>query len=136
VARRDQSGASAFPSLAAYEQYRGLFGVYPDFVAADRIRDDSGCVLRYDRTFTYASVLKQAGNPPPRRDAAPRRRPGDEPDRFEGCHAAIARVSPPSTANLSFLLLPKLALALLSAVQAADEYLGSLRSVLVTDCAP
>jgi hypothetical protein len=25
---------------------------------------------------------------------------------------------------------------LLSAVQAADEYLGSLRSVLVTDCAP
>jgi hypothetical protein len=41
----------SFPSLAAYEQYRGLFGVDPDFVAADRIRDDSGCVLRYERTF-------------------------------------------------------------------------------------
>ena len=40
-----------FPSLAAYEQYRGLFGEHPDFVAADRIRDESGCVLRYERTF-------------------------------------------------------------------------------------
>jgi NIPSNAP protein len=41
----------SFPSLAAYEQYRALFGVDPDFVAADRIRDRSGCVLRYERTF-------------------------------------------------------------------------------------
>jgi hypothetical protein len=41
----------SFPSLAAYEQYRQLFGVDPDFVAADRIRDQSGCVLRYDRFF-------------------------------------------------------------------------------------
>ncbi|WP_406055125.1 NIPSNAP family protein [Kribbella sp. NBC_00889] len=41
----------SFPSLAAYEQYRQLFGVHPDFVAADKIRDDSGCVLRYERTF-------------------------------------------------------------------------------------
>jgi hypothetical protein len=41
----------SFPSLAAYEQYRMLFGKDPDFVAADRIRDDSGCVLRYERTF-------------------------------------------------------------------------------------
>lgn len=41
----------SFPSLAAYEQYRTLFGVDPDFVAADKIRDRSGCVLRYDRTF-------------------------------------------------------------------------------------
>lgn len=41
----------SFPSLAAYEQYRTLFGVDPDFVAADRIRDESGCVLRYSRTF-------------------------------------------------------------------------------------
>jgi hypothetical protein len=40
-----------FPSLAAYEQYRTSFGVHPDFVAADRIRDASGCVLRYERTF-------------------------------------------------------------------------------------
>jgi hypothetical protein len=41
----------SFPSLAAYEQYRGLFGTDPEFVAADRIRDESGCVLRYQRTF-------------------------------------------------------------------------------------
>jgi NIPSNAP len=41
----------SFPSLAVYEQYRGLFGNDPDFVAADRIRDESGCVLRYQRTF-------------------------------------------------------------------------------------
>jgi NIPSNAP len=41
----------SFPSLAAYEQYRSLFGTDPDFVEADRIRDDSGCVLRYDRSF-------------------------------------------------------------------------------------
>jgi hypothetical protein len=40
-----------FPSLAAYEQYRALFGTDPEFIAADRIRDDSGCVLRYERTF-------------------------------------------------------------------------------------
>jgi hypothetical protein len=41
----------SFPSLAAYEEYRKLFGVDPDFIAADRIRDESGCVLRYDRSF-------------------------------------------------------------------------------------
>ncbi|WP_026360306.1 NIPSNAP family protein [Amycolatopsis nigrescens] len=41
----------SFESLAAYEEYRGLFGVDPDFIAADRIRDDSGCVIRYTRTF-------------------------------------------------------------------------------------
>lgn len=41
----------SFPSLAAYEQYRALFGTHPDFIEADRIRDDSGCVLRYERTF-------------------------------------------------------------------------------------
>ena len=41
----------SFPSLAAYETYRNLFGLDPDFIAADRIRDDSGCVLRYERTF-------------------------------------------------------------------------------------
>jgi hypothetical protein len=41
----------SFPSLAAYEEYRTLFGVDPEFVAADRIRDESGCVVRYERTF-------------------------------------------------------------------------------------
>lgn len=41
----------SFPSLAAYEQYRTRFGVDPDFIAADKIRDDSQCVLRYERSF-------------------------------------------------------------------------------------
>lgn len=41
----------SFPSLAAYEEYRTLFGKHPDFIEADRIRDESGCVLRYDRSF-------------------------------------------------------------------------------------
>ncbi len=41
----------SFDSLAAYERYRTRFGTDPEFVAADRIRDDSGCVLRYKRTF-------------------------------------------------------------------------------------
>jgi hypothetical protein len=41
----------SFPSLAEYERYRERFGVDPDFIAADRIRDESGCVVRYDRTF-------------------------------------------------------------------------------------
>ena len=41
----------SFPSLAAYEDYRALFGTDPDFIEADRIRDESGCVLRYERTF-------------------------------------------------------------------------------------
>lgn len=41
----------SFESLASYERYRALFGVDPEFIAADRIRDDSGCVLRYERTF-------------------------------------------------------------------------------------
>jgi len=41
----------SFPSLALYEEYRGNFGSDPDFIAADRIRDESGCVLRYDRSF-------------------------------------------------------------------------------------
>ena len=41
----------SFPSLAAYEQYRARFGTDPDFIEADRIRDESSCVLRYERTF-------------------------------------------------------------------------------------
>jgi hypothetical protein len=57
----------SFPSLAAYEQYRSLFGVDPEFVEADRIRDESGCVLRYDRSFmrpllpTRLSTAGEAG---------------------------------------------------------------------------
>jgi hypothetical protein len=41
----------SFPSLADYERYRALFGVDEEFIAADRIRDESGCVKRYERTF-------------------------------------------------------------------------------------
>lgn len=40
-----------FPSLAAYEHYRQHFGTHPDFIAADDIRDRSGCVIRHTRTF-------------------------------------------------------------------------------------
>lgn len=50
----------SFPSLAAYERYRSLFGVHPDFVAADQIRDESGCVLRYERTFMRPLLPGQA----------------------------------------------------------------------------
>jgi hypothetical protein len=41
----------SFPSLAAYEDYRRKFGSDPDFIEADRIRDESNCVRRYDRSF-------------------------------------------------------------------------------------
>ena len=41
----------SFPSLAEYERYRERFGVDPDFVDADRIRDETGCVRRYERSF-------------------------------------------------------------------------------------
>ena len=41
----------SFPSLAEYERYRERFGEDPDVIAADRIRDESGCVIRYNRTF-------------------------------------------------------------------------------------
>jgi hypothetical protein len=40
-----------FPSLAAYEEYRQGFGRDPEFLAADRIREESGCVRRYERSF-------------------------------------------------------------------------------------
>jgi hypothetical protein len=41
----------SFPSLAAYEEYRQPFGRHPDYIATDRIRDESRCVLRYERSF-------------------------------------------------------------------------------------
>lgn len=50
-----------FPSLAEYERYRALFGVDPEFVAADRIRDESGCVLRYERSFMRPLLPGDAG---------------------------------------------------------------------------
>ena len=48
----------SFPSLAAYEQCRALFGSDPDFIEADRIRDQSGCVFRYERTFMWPSAAR------------------------------------------------------------------------------
>ena len=41
----------SFEDLASYERYRARFGTDPAFIAADRIRDDSRCVIRYERTF-------------------------------------------------------------------------------------
>jgi hypothetical protein len=41
----------SFESLTAYEKYRENFGVDPDFIAADKLRTDSGCVVRWDRTI-------------------------------------------------------------------------------------
>ncbi|MCP2340969.1 NIPSNAP family protein [Actinomadura rupiterrae] len=49
----------SFDSLASYERYRARFGTDPDFIAADRIRDESGCVLRYQRTFMRPLLPKQ-----------------------------------------------------------------------------
>lgn len=40
-----------FESLSAYESYREHFGVDPDFVEADRLRTDTGCVIRWDRAL-------------------------------------------------------------------------------------
>jgi hypothetical protein len=50
----------SFPSFADYERYRARFGSDPEFVAADRIRDESGCVRRYERTFMRPLLPRQA----------------------------------------------------------------------------
>ncbi len=52
----------SFPSLSAYEQYRENFGVDPDFIAADRLRVDSGRVLRWERTL-MRPFLKETSAP-------------------------------------------------------------------------
>jgi hypothetical protein len=51
----------SFESLAAYEQYRTLFGVDREFVQADRIREESGCVIRYERTFMRPLLPEHVG---------------------------------------------------------------------------
>jgi NIPSNAP len=53
----------SFPSLAAYERYRQGFGVDPQFVEADRIRDESRCVLRYERSFMRPLLPPSADTP-------------------------------------------------------------------------
>ena len=55
----------SFESLAAYEQYRALFGRDPEFLKADRIRDASGCVIRYERTFMRPILPSEVEGPPP-----------------------------------------------------------------------
>ncbi|HEY3716806.1 MAG TPA: hypothetical protein VGL39_19935 [Jatrophihabitantaceae bacterium] len=45
----DASKVDAFETFA--RTWIGLFGVDPEFVAADRFRDESGCVIRYERSF-------------------------------------------------------------------------------------
>ncbi len=50
----------SFPSLAVYESYRALFDVDPEFIAADEIRDSSGCVLRYERSFMRPVLMGSA----------------------------------------------------------------------------
>lgn len=41
----------SFDGLASYERFRSLFGVDARFIKVDRIRDESGCVIRHERTF-------------------------------------------------------------------------------------
>jgi NIPSNAP len=41
----------SFESLAAYEAFRARFASDPEILAATRFRDESGCVVRYRRTF-------------------------------------------------------------------------------------
>ena len=50
----------SFPSLADYERYRERFGVDPEFIEADRIRDEPGCVRRYERAF-LRPLLESSG---------------------------------------------------------------------------
>ena len=50
---------SSVPVLRGLRAVPELFGVDSDFIAADAIRDESGCVLRYDRTF-YVSGSRRA----------------------------------------------------------------------------
>jgi hypothetical protein len=78
----------SFPSLAAYEQYGALFGNDPDFIEADRIRDDSGCVLRYERTFMRPLLPGHPGRvSSPRGGSATRM--GSEAFRLPGTPARI-----------------------------------------------
>jgi len=51
----------SFSSLADYETYRQGFGSDPEFNAADRIRDESGCVLRWQRTFMRPVLESHSG---------------------------------------------------------------------------
>ena len=56
----DIAYALSFPSLADCERYRERFGVDPEFIEADRIRDESGRARRYERTF-LRPLLESSG---------------------------------------------------------------------------
>ena len=51
----------SFPSFADYERYRSLFDSDPEFIAANAIRDESRCVLRYERTFMRPFLATDVG---------------------------------------------------------------------------
>jgi len=57
-----QSAPAAVGQSRSCRQYRALFGMDPEFAAADRIRDESGCVLRYERTFMRPLLPGQSQN--------------------------------------------------------------------------
>lgn len=42
----------SFPSLAAYEDYRARMATDPECQAAYAYANETGCILRYDRSFT------------------------------------------------------------------------------------
>jgi len=46
-----------------YAKYRSQFGVNRQFIEADRIRDESGCVLRYDRSFMRPMLEGEPSRP-------------------------------------------------------------------------
>jgi hypothetical protein len=50
-----------FDSLSSYEIYRAKFGVDPDFIEGDRLRTDTGCVLRWDRTLMRPLTCPSTG---------------------------------------------------------------------------
>ncbi len=44
-------GMFSFPSLAEYEQYRTAAKTDPGALAADRFKEESGCIRSWDRRF-------------------------------------------------------------------------------------
>ncbi|WP_238651122.1 NIPSNAP family protein [Kocuria sp. HSID16901] len=52
----------SFNSLAAYEQYRSRFDTDPEFIEANKIRDNSQCVIRYERTFMRPLLAPDEGS--------------------------------------------------------------------------
>ncbi|MGH1571787.1 NIPSNAP family protein [Methylobacterium sp. P31] len=49
----------SYPNLTAYERYRFLLERDPDFVEANRIRNESRCVFWHDRVFMRPLSMNQ-----------------------------------------------------------------------------